>query len=186
MTELKEPPKEFETVSPAAALGLMTGIFLYACRFVGCFWALVVKKPGTVGVRAYLLDFFCSVPMFLAFIQNDWYPDKYFFLFAFGFHILFYLNHLVKSAYSQEPIHSHCLGNTRLGRTWDLLLGAALGLGVALIAPFFGAFVMASAVGHGIFLTAIEERDRQRVVKMTDAMLEHEYMMTQFEKYRNS
>ena len=66
-------------------------LILWAIYFTGAFWALLVKKPATVGTRAYWIDASGGFALILALSQNSWYPDKHWFSTRGSPHLVFLL-----------------------------------------------------------------------------------------------
>ena len=179
MNSSNPPPDQFEPWTGQDLFQFTAGIFLYFIHFVGVFWALIVRKPGTTGSRAYVPDALGGFVLLLALSQNGWEPDRYLFTACLiAFPILFFW-HWNRAVNSPKHIHTQCIGASRFRGEGDnpYLLEWVSGLVPGLLfvaagmAPF-GFFIAASASCVFIRQGMIKERDRLRAVQMADAMLE--------------
>ena len=184
-----KPPEILPPPDAKQAFNFFSGIFIFVIFTMSAFWALLVKKPGTIGRIAYLTDSGFSFVVILALSQNGWYPDKYIFTACLVVLPILYCFHLVTSAKSEKHVHSRCIGASRFGRGdkgpfLEFVFGLCLGVVCILAgcAPF-GFFLMICSTASTIRFGMIEERDRQRSIQMADAIAEQEIMMEQYEKY---
>ena len=164
---------------------------------VATFWALIVKKPGTAGTRHYWQEAGWSFILLLALSQNSWYPDQYFFVasifilsFNFWWHYLASAKHVRNGT---RRIHTQYIGDSRFKgkeKWWRQFQEAATGLLVAMVFVLIGAypyafFLIATTLCCANKEMAIEERDRLRSIQIDDAMMEQEYIMDNYERWRN-
>jgi len=191
MTELKSPPEEFRPMQGKDAFQAIAGLLFLVLNVTGVFWALLVKKPGTAGTRAYLLDAAGGFVLLLALSQNHWFPDCYAFQLALMLMSIRFLWHFFASLNSKTHIHTRCIGVSRFpgkGHTklaWELLVGMGVGFGFILLGMEpFGLFILASAACASFKEGLIEQRDTWRSIQIADAMSEQEYAMQNYERWK--
>lgn len=193
MTQLNSPPDDIRPPDGTALFQALAGLALYAINFVGVFWALLVKKPGTVGSRAYTTDFFGGFLLIVALSNNDWYPDKYLFFAAMVLMALKLVQHRYATSKRKEHVHTRCIGQSRFpgkGHTplaWEVIVGGLVAIICFLVGLIpFGTYIGLSAICASLNEGLIEERDRQRAIQMADAMLEQEYAMENFRRWQDA
>ncbi|MCC7336539.1 MAG: hypothetical protein IT422_15725 [Pirellulaceae bacterium] len=181
---LNQPEQQKKPPGAKEAFNFFAFILIFACRVVGVFWAIISKKFGSVGTRVYALDVLWAIPLLLALRVNDWYPDKYAFETMFIVLVAGFMLHLAATLKQKQHIHTKYVGDTRGGGLGEFVVWAALtgGFLAAGMVPT-ACFITTSMVCHHLFLTAIQERDRQRAVMIADSMAEQRYMMENFERY---
>ena len=188
---MQHPPDNYEHPKATDMLQSLSWIFLMAVYAAGVFWALIVKKPGTVGTRAYLLDFSGGFFLILALSQNSWPHSQTLFQCSLIFLVVIFLWHIYCTMKNPIHVHAKCVGQSRFpgkGKQpegWELFTGVFLGTVVAAVGLVpFGLFIFVSACANGTRDAMIQERDRLRSVQMGDAMWEQEYTMNNFEKWK--
>lgn len=192
---MNQPPDNYQQPKATDMLQSLSWVFLLAVYTLGVFWAMIVKKPGTVGVRAYALDMGCGFLLLLALSQNPWPLDQYFFVGSLILMCVLYLWHLSCTMRNHgmggAHVHTKCIGASRFRgegkwpETYEVFSGILIG-GVFAFCGLqpFGFFIFASACANGLRDAMIDERDRLRAVQMGDAMWESEYYMNNFNKWQ--
>jgi len=185
------PPDDNTTLGDAKqTFQFISGIFMIAVHVTGAFWAMIAKKPGSVGTRAYWFDVLSCNTLLLALSHNWWYPDRLAFQGAIAVNTGLWLWHLWATINQEEHVHTHCIGASRFGagdngKFREAMIGLISGLCIVLIGfQYFGFFIVASAGANAIRIMMVDERDRQRSVQIADAIAEQEYMMNQYEKFK--
>ena len=188
---MQQPPQPYEHPKATDILQSLSWVFLMAVYATGVFWALLVKKLGTVGTRAYFLDFSGGFLLLLALSQNPWPYDQFFFVSSLILLVIMLLWHMQATLNSPVHVHTKCIGHSRfLGKgkrpeTMELVTGLLVaGLFVLFGLVPYGFFIFASASANFIRDGMIQERDRLRSVQMADAMWEQEYMMNNFDQWK--
>lgn len=186
-----QPPEGQTPLGDAKGMfQFVSAVLMMAVHIVAAFWAMVAKKPGTVGTRAYWFDVGCANTLLLALSQNWWYPDRFLFQAAIPLLTGLYVWHLIATLRRNEHVHTRCVGSSRFGSGDDgkfkeALAGLATGGCICLTGClYFGAFVAASAIANAMRILMVDERDRQRSVQMADAFAEQEFMMHQYEQFQ--
>ncbi len=188
--ETFQPPEQQPSPNAKQAFSFLAGILMIAVYTLGVFWAMLVKKPGTVGTRAYSFDLLCGITLLTALSQNSWYPDKYLFVGSLILLPVMYIRHIGATLKQPDHVHTKCIGGSRFGnsdkaKALEFFFGIGAGLIVAATGCMpFGLFIMASSTANMVRQAMLDERDRQRSVQMADAMAEQKYMMEHFEKYQ--
>lgn len=191
-THTNKPPPFQQADIPSAkdAFQVISGGFLVAVYTLGVFWALLVRKFGSIGTRAYWFDMCCGYLLIIALAQNPWYPDRYAFQLLWGLLPLLYVVHLLATMASSTHVHTQCVGRSRFpgndgnAKVLEFVTGLLIGGGFYIYGMVpFGLFIMASATASTVRDALIAERDRQRALKMSDAMWEQQYMMDNFTKH---
>lgn len=185
-----KPPGEQTVMGDAKnVFQFLTGIFMIAVHVTASFWAMIAKKPGTVGTRTYWFDVLCGNTMLLALSHNFPAPDQFLFQFAIVLMSGLYLRHLFSTMNQEEHIHTHCIGKSRFGegdngKFREAMIGKIVGLCICLTGCVpFGIFVIISALANAVRIMMVDERDRQRAVNLADAMAEQEYAMDNLDAY---
>lgn len=178
-----DKPPAHDTIQPASfkqTFQFVTGLLHMLVYGFGAWWAMLTKRPKTVGTRAYWLDVaLCWIPMAMC-AQSPGLPQLERQLFLGGWILMFllYWVHLIASYASPNHVHTKCVGQSRLGDRWDFFIGFVLGMGLyALELRFVGGFIVISSTCNWLRDQMILERDRQRAVQMDDAMFEQQYML---------
>ncbi|MEM9411466.1 MAG: hypothetical protein AAGA30_10150 [Planctomycetota bacterium] len=191
MTELNQPPKETQIGDGRMLFQFISGLILWAIHFTGAFWALIVKKPTTVGTRAYWIDASGNFVMLIALSQNSWYPDKYLFLFSALILCLLFWWHFFSTLRAPGHIHTQCIGGSRFGGSGhtpqmiELMLGFFVGIFFCLFEMVpYGFFIIASAFASSFKEGIIQTRDDFRSVQMADALAEQEYLMNNYNDWK--
>jgi hypothetical protein len=188
---MQHPPDEFKPVKATDMFQWALWMFLIAVYSLGVFWALIVKKPGTVGTRAYWMDFGGGFLLILALSRNSWPYHPLMFQASLVLLVVMFFWHFHCTMRSKTHVHTKCVGHSRFpGRgnmphTLELLTGLALGAAIAIggFVPY-GLFIGFSALANSTRDGLIQERDRLRSVQMADAMWEQEYMMNNFNNWK--
>lgn len=184
-----EKPPPHDTMQPASAKEMfqfLTGIFHIIVYGFGAWWAMLTKKLRTVGTRAYWLDVaLCWCPMAMCANQPALMPlERHLFLGGWILMFVLFWVHLIASYASPNHVHTKCVGQSRLGDGWDVVIGLAIG-GACYAAglQFVGGFIAISATCNWIRDQMILERDRQRAVQMDDAMYEQQYTLGNYNEH---
>ena len=186
-TDSFQPPGKPESVGdPTQAFQAFAGLCLWIISIMSAFWAMLARRPDTIGVKAYFVDVMLCLTLLTALSQNSWYPDRYLFRVSSALLIILYLKHLYATSKSDRHVHSRCVGVSRFGsESTEAIIALLIGLGFcALGAVPYGAFLMFSALALLIKGMMIGERDKKRAKLMMDSVLEQEHMMETFEQYR--
>ncbi|MEO9749898.1 MAG: hypothetical protein ABJM39_11705 [Porticoccus sp.] len=177
--------KEFASGKDVAEF--VTGVFHLAVSILGVFWALCIKKRGTVGTRVYMVD---TGLCWLGLLAMTGQPGDWMFHLALVVLPLLWLYHLVATWSRKEHVHTMCIGSSPFpfeastNQSIETFLGIGLGVLIATTLDFyFGCFLALSAFAGIVRAWMIDERDRRRAVQMNDALAEQEYMMRTMEKY---
>ena len=168
--------------------GFVSGVFYLAMMTLGCFWALVMRKPGTLGTRAYWFDYGCANLLLLALRQFFPYTPLFelFTVTMIAMVVLFFF-HLVCTLTNRKHVHTKNVGTSRFGTAFELLVGGGVGAAFATLVPGaapYGIYIVCSAIALFINSVMIDERDRQRAVQMQDALWEQDYAMKMYEKMK--
>lgn len=188
---MQQPPDPYQHPKITDIFQNIVWLFMLAVYFAGVFWALLVKKPGTVGTRAYMLDMSGGFVLLLALSQGTRHGDKLLFTSSLVLLALMYLWHLHCTLRSKVHVHTKCVGHSRFpgdGQkpAWlEICSGVvvAIAFGVCGFQPF-GTFIFISACANFARDAMIQERDRQRSVQMEDAMWEQQYMMRNYNAWK--
>lgn len=178
--DIAPPPNAKHMVLP------LMGLFLWLCTVLGCWWAMLTRKVGTVGTRFYFMPMMWSTAMFVALYSNDFYPDKYFFQVTLVLMWLFYLQHLYMTMKNRVHVHTRCVGLHNHPALEVAMLILLCWFAYEFQAFAYVYFTMASCVADTIHGELIKERDRQRSVQMADAMWEQQYMMDNYREFQET
>ena len=188
---MQHPPDNYEAPKITDMLQSLSWIFLMAVYSLGVFWALLVKKPGTVGTRAYLLDFCGGFFLLLALSQNSWPYDQVFFVGSLILLVIMLLWHMQSTVQKQEHVHTKCIGHSRFRgegsrpETLELLTGFGVAAAFAVCGLFpYAFFIIASASANFLRDALIEERDRLKATQWADAEWEMQYHQNNYENWK--
>jgi len=146
-------------------------------------WALMSKKFGTVGTRAYWFDVMCSITV-LCFLRMNGHPDADLFTATLLLLPCLWLLHFYATVSRKEHVHRQCIGTPRFGDTGAFALGCTIACGFIYLECYaFAIYLIASVLATLFRSTWVEERDHQRTLAMKDALWEQKQMMALYEKY---
>lgn len=184
----KPPNPPGDMPSGKDAFKLIINVILIAIGALSVFWALVMRKFGTVGTRAYWFDLLTGYVLVII-MSHGLYPDAVLFRGLWVGLPLLYIAHLGATASAEKHVHRHCLGSPRFlkgkkGEVLEIVI-ACLAAGAFQAAGYevFGLYVLLSATALYIVEILVMARDGQRVKQMEDAMWEQEYTMANFQRH---
>lgn len=182
-----QPPDNFKPASAKMTIHNLGLLGITAVATLSCFWSMLMRKPGTVGTRAYALEMVLSSLLLIALSHSPYPQERDVFYVFLGVMYVGYISHLGKTNKSEKHVHSYCVGSYRYSKKGaiELCIGVAVGTALYYLGfQYAGGFVGVSALACTVRDALIEERDKIRSRQIADAIIDQEYMMHNYERFK--